>query len=124
MPKVMLVEDDVTMLSLLSTLLEFEGYGVVQIGTRRDVDELTDLVRDEKPDLMLVDVHLGRLNGFELLRRMREDGLLKGIRVLMSSGMDLRNRADYEGADGFILKPYMPEDLMGKIRHLLGKTSE
>jgi CheY-like chemotaxis protein len=124
MPKVMLIEDDVSMLSLLSTLLDYEGFGVVEIGTRRNIDDVINLIQQERPDLLLIDVHIGRLNGFDLLHRLRTDGILEGIRVLMSSGMDLRNRADFEGADGFILKPYMPEDLIGKIHHILGKNSE
>jgi DNA-binding response OmpR family regulator len=118
--KVMLIEDDETMLSLITTLLEFEGFQVSQLEKDGCLEDILDCIRHEKPELILLDVHLRRTNGFDLLERMRQDEELKSTRVLMSSGMELSKQCDQGGADGFILKPYMPEELVGKIRSFLG----
>lgn len=118
--KVLLVEDDETMLSLISTLLEIEGFQVAKLAKDGCVDDILDCIREEQPGLVLLDVHLRQINGFDLLHKMRQDEELKATRVLMSSGMELSRQCDQQGADGFILKPYMPEELVGKIRLFLG----
>jgi len=119
MPKVMLIEDDAVMLSLLQTLLEYEGFQTVQLDGEETLSEIISLVRREKPELLLLDIHLRHLNGLDLLRMLRQDDELKSIRVLVSSGMELSAQSHMEGADGFILKPYMPEDLVSRIRDTL-----
>ena len=119
MPKVMLIEDDAVMLSLLQTLLEYEGFQTVQLNGERSVEEILNRVRVDKPELILLDVHLGHINGLDLLRRLRNDNELKSTRVLISSGMELRAESIVDGADGFILKPYMPDELMSRIRDTL-----
>jgi CheY-like chemotaxis protein len=120
MPKVMLIEDDAVMLSLLQTLLEYEGFQTVQLNNGEGtISEIISRVRREKPELLLLDIHLRNLNGLDLLRMLRQDEELKSIRVLVSSGMELSAQSHMEGADGFILKPYMPDDLVGQIRATL-----
>jgi DNA-binding response OmpR family regulator len=119
MTKIMLIEDDSTMLSLLETLLEFEGYAVVGVNPSIELDEVLGAVQQEMPDLLLLDVNLRKLDGIDILRALRRTEGLKHIRVLMNSGKDYQMRCYQEGADGFILKPYMPEDLINQIRQLL-----
>ena len=121
MPKVLLIEDDNTMLTLLRTLLRFEGFEISQLGDEETINEIMDLVRKENPDLILLDVHLHQIDGFDLLHSIRNDDKVHSARILMSSGMDFCTRCKEEGADGFILKPYMPEDLIQKIRQALGE---
>ena len=122
MAKIMLVEDDDIMLSLLITFLEVEGYQVVQVGRGEDafeVENVLSILRMEDPDLVLVDVNLKYANGLDLLRSIRNDPELKEIRVLMSSGMDFTYQSVQEGANGFILKPYMPDELNERIQSIL-----
>ncbi len=114
MPKIMLLEDDATMLSLLQTLLQMEGYQVVKMKDE-SLDGIMSTIRQEAPDLALVDVHLKELNGLEVLRKIRKETALAGTRVVMSSGMECRNECLNYGADDFILKPYMPDDLIDVI---------
>lgn len=118
-PKVILVEDDATMVALLQTLLGMEGFNILTANVDFGAQELLDFLRRERPKVVLVDVHLRQVSGFELLRSIRQDDQLRATRVLMSSGMDVSARCMDEGADGFILKPYMPEDLISKIRKML-----
>lgn len=119
MYKILLIEDDATMLSLLGTLLEFEGYQVASINGEAGAEEILQKMRLEKPQLTLLDVHLPGVSGFDLMRRMRKDDILMSTKVIMSSGMNLSMECRQAGADGFILKPYMPDELVEKIRETI-----
>jgi DNA-binding response OmpR family regulator len=120
MPKVMLIEDDANMFSLLRMLLEFEGYDVVQWDGEEMVEDVISALKNEKPDLVLLDVHLRHLNGFDVLSSLRKEPGLSDMRVLMASGMDMTYRSKREGANGFILKPFMPDELILKIQQAIG----
>ncbi len=117
-PKVLLIEDDTTMLTLLRTLLRFEGFEVAQMEGDDDLEGIMDSIRLEKPDLVLLDVHLRLVNGFDLFHSIRKDKDLRNVRVIMSSGIDFSQKCLDEGVDGFVQKPYMPEELIQKIRDL------
>jgi len=121
MSKVMLVEDDKTMLTLLSTLLKMEGFQVIQLTTEQTVDDLIATLRREKPDAALVDVHLQHASGIDLVTRVRQDPDVKALRILMTSGLDASFECKQAGADDFILKPYMPDELIQRIRRVLKK---
>lgn len=112
--KIMLIEDDRTMLALLETLLQLEGFQVVTTGNEIFSD-LLPKVCEESPDIILLDVNLIRGNGMNLLEAIRSDSTLDHIRVIMSSGMDYKEECLRKGAQGFILKPYMPDELITMI---------
>ncbi len=120
MHKVALIEDDNTMRSLLQTLLEFEGYQAVPIGNVAKPEEILDQLRYENPSLIFLDVHLQSMNGFDLVKRLRQDDALTLIPVLMTSGMELSVQSRRAGANDFILKPFMAEELLDKIRTTIG----
>jgi DNA-binding response OmpR family regulator len=116
----MLVEDDPTMFQLLNTLLALEGY---QVYSSSGDGDILNSVLDHDPDVIMLDVHLrvaggSEVDGFELLKGIRSDPVLKKKRVIMSSGIDFRMKSAEEGADGFLLKPYMPEELIKMIKDL------
>jgi CheY-like chemotaxis protein len=114
MTKVLLADDDATMISLLTTLLGMEGY---QVGTVLDKQgSILDIIRSEKPDAMLIDVYLGNLNGLDLVRDIRGSDEMKGIKIIMASGVDKSEECLAAGADAFLLKPYMPDDLFKYLR--------
>lgn len=106
------------MRSLLVTLLKYEGFQVIPFNTASDVLEI---LRREKPDALLMDVHLRETNGLDVLRQVRQDRELAQTKVLMSSGMDRRMEAIEAGADDFILKPYMPDELVFRVKRLVAK---
>ena len=118
MHKILLVEDDTTMLSLLQTLLRMEGFEVA-LASEDELEKIISEIQQEKPTLAMIDVHLRHISGLEILKRIRQDAELKGICVLMSSGMDVGDKCLEEGADGFILKPYMPDELIKKIHKIV-----
>ncbi|MCC6956990.1 MAG: response regulator [Anaerolineales bacterium] len=122
--KIFLIEDDLTMQALLQTYLQFEGFEVMLQNKEEKLDEVVANIRREMPDIVLLDVYLPQVNGFDLLAAMRGDSELKELRVVMTSGMDFNERCLREGANAFILKPYMPDDLVKTIRRTLGTESD
>jgi DNA-binding response OmpR family regulator len=120
MPKIMLVEDDVTMLSLLKTLLRLEKFETVTLGEQENV--LEAIYRD-RPDAVLLDVHLNQGNGVDLLREIRSDPSLQKVYIIMQSGMNLAVECTAAGADAFLLKPYMPDTLIQAIKGGLASRS-
>jgi CheY-like chemotaxis protein len=118
--KVMLVDDDRTMRSILRTLLELESYHVAAWDGMPESDIVAQ-IRQEMPDIVLLDVHLREIDGFDILRCIRDDHDLSTLPVLMTSGMDVKDKCIREGANGFLLKPYMPDDLIQQLRKLSGK---
>jgi DNA-binding response OmpR family regulator len=112
----MLAEDDPTMLGLLKTLLKIEGFQIAVLDTREDV---LGAFRREKPDVVLLDIHLIQGNGIEFMKAVRADAELKTMKVIMSSGMNLAGECLAAGANIFLLKPYMPDDLIRAIRKQL-----
>lgn len=113
MPKILLAEDDLTMLSLLKTLLKMEGFETVPLG---DEDNLLEVIYREHPDAVLLDVHLAQGNGVDLLREIRLDHQLDRVLVIMQSGMNLAEECRAAGADEFLVKPYMPDTLINAIK--------
>jgi len=108
-PKVLLAEDDVTMLSLLKTLLNMEGFEVAVLLADADVPQA---LRAEKPDILLMDVHLGNQSGMDILDDIRSTQDVSAMRVVMSSGANVKDDCMKRGANGFLLKPYMPDELI------------
>ncbi len=113
--KIMLVDDDRTMRSILKTLLELENYQVVAWNGQPTSDILAQ-IEVEKPDLVLLDVYLREISGLDIVRSLRQNPELAGIRVLMTSGMALKDECIGAGADGFLLKPYMPDELISLVK--------
>jgi CheY-like chemotaxis protein len=114
MLKVMLIEDDQTMVSLLTTLLDLEGF-LVKAPSDHQMKRLIESLIDEHPQIALVDVNLRSGSGLDLVREIRQDPLIQDIRILMSSGLNLKQECLQAGADGFIMKPFMPDDLIDLI---------
>ncbi|MFQ5943046.1 MAG: response regulator [Anaerolineales bacterium] len=116
MPKLMIVDDDHNMVSLLATLLELDGFEVFPI---TQPGALVQELRSGQPDLVIMDVFLASTDGIELLRQMRATSEFSSLPVIMTSGMDVEDRCMEAGANGFMLKPYSPPDLLEMIREQL-----
>ena len=120
MPTVMLAEDDETMVSLLRTLLGMEGYQVVALEMDQDI---FGAVKDNRPDVLLLDVHLPSVNGLDVLDQIRENAETREVSVVMTSGLNLEVECMRHGANEFLLKPYMPDDLLGILKRNLNSTA-
>ncbi|HLF80904.1 MAG TPA: response regulator [Anaerolineales bacterium] len=118
-PKVMVVDDDRTMVTLLRTLLELDGYQVVQ---PKNAASVLESIAAERPDLVLMDVFLKGQDGIDLVRGLRKLPELALTPVVMTSGMDVSEQSLAAGANSFMLKPYDPDVLLQTIRSQLGQT--
>jgi len=112
---VMIIEDDPQIARMLATLLEVEGYRAVVCPSP---EEALDCIREARPDVVVMDFHLGRTRAPGLLQALREDPALRGIRVIVVSGDDQEAAARAAGADAFLLKPFSVEELVRWIREL------
>lgn len=115
--KVLLAEDDHTMIALLQTLLKMEGFEVSLLDM--DADITAELQR-VKPGFLFMDVHLGSQSGVDILDSIRKNPEFAGLRIIMTSGMDMRDQCLQHGADDFILKPFMPDDLLSLLKDKSG----
>ena len=116
MPKRLLAEDDAIMVSLLKTLLKMEGFQVVAVDADADVPAAA---RAEQPDILLLDVYLSRQDGLAILDKIRSDTATQKLNVVMTSGMNLREECLKRGANEFLLKPYMPDDLIVVLKRTI-----
>lgn len=116
MPNVLLAEDDQTMVTLLKTLLKMEGYQVSALDAEMDIVEAA---LNQNPDILLMDVHLVHVNGIEMLSKLRATPGGEKIRVVMTSGLDFRAECLTHGANAFIQKPYMPDDLLNELKRVM-----
>jgi DNA-binding response OmpR family regulator len=117
MKNIILVEDDTTMGSLLKTLLEIEGYSAIILQGLDEINTLNAII-EKQPDAILMDVHLKSANGIKILNLVRGNPKTTLIPILMTSVSDLRNECLQSGANYFLMKPFMPDDLI----HWLSKT--
>lgn len=113
MPKILLAEDDRTMVILLNTLLKMEGYDVISLDVHSDV---ASAVLQETPDAVLMDVHLGGQNGMDIVESIRKDPANASVNIVMTSGLNMRDECLERGADHFILKPFMPDELLKLLK--------
>jgi CheY-like chemotaxis protein len=113
MLKVLLAEDDATMVALLTTLLKMEGYQVAALDGDANIAQA---VIEAQPDILLMDVHLLRQNGMDELVKLRAAPGGESVRVLMTSGLDFKDQCLARGANAFIQKPFMPDDLLEALR--------
>ena len=116
MPKLMIVDDDHTMVSLLTTLLELDGFEVFQTTQSAEVEER---IRSDEPDLVIMDVFLTSGDGIELLRQMRSMSEFARLPVIMVSGMDVEEQCMQAGANGYIMKQEASTSLIQAIDHVL-----
>ena len=71
------------------------------------------------PDVLLLDVHLSRQSGLEILEELRRSEDTKNVRVVMSSGANVKEECMRRGANGFLLKPFMPDDLISILKQTI-----
>jgi CheY-like chemotaxis protein len=121
MPKILLLEDDRDMTMLLQTLLEIEGYQVRSYDPKQPI---VGQLEKEIPDLILLDVHLGGQDGIQILRALRQAPALGEVHVVMTSGINLTEECLNEGANAFIVKPYMPEHLLEILRKVMAAPAD
>jgi excisionase family DNA binding protein len=118
-PSILIVDDDDRIREFVRVNLEMEGYSVREAGSAEEGLTALEL---EPPDLILLDVMMPQVDGWEMLRRVQERHGVGSIPVIMFSGkldeQDLKGAAQ-RGAQGFIGKPFNPQQLIESTKQLL-----
>jgi two-component system alkaline phosphatase synthesis response regulator PhoP len=122
MPKILIVDDEPTMRGLLiETLEKLEDKGV-EILIAEDGEEGIEIVRTEKPDLIILDVMMPGINGYEICDIIRNKLGMKDVYILMLTasvkGFNKQNYKDV-GADFFMSKPFDPDKIINEVAKLL-----
>ena len=120
---VMVVDDSITVRKVTTRLLERNGFKVL---TAKDGVDAMGQLQDMTPDIMLLDIEMPRMDGFELATHMRNDEGMKHVPIIMitsRTGDKHRNRAREIGVNNFLGKPYQENDLLASIHRLIGVES-
>ena len=121
-PVVLVVEDDPSQREVLAYNIRAEGY---QVLTAENGDEALLAVRDDQPDLVVLDWMLPNVSGIEVCRQIKKDTALAKLPVIMLSARseeDDRVRGLETGADDYVVKPYSVAELLARIRTQLRRT--
>ena len=114
--KILVVDDESDILSVVKFRLKKEGYEIIEA---RDGQAALDLVKKEKPDLILLDLRLPVIDGYEVCRRLKSNETLKAIPVIFmtasSAGKVVEKSKEFQ-ADDYIIKPFEPEVLLEKVK--------
>lgn len=120
MSRILVVEDDPAILRGLADNLRFESHEVL---TASDGEEGYRLIREKNPDLIILDLMLPKLSGYELCRKVRAEGVTIPILMLTARGEEADRVLGLDlGADDYVSKPFSVRELLARVRALLRRT--
>jgi DNA-binding response OmpR family regulator len=117
---ILIVDDEPRMIKFIRLNLELEGY---RVGEASNGLEALDKVRQEIPDLVLLDVMMPEMNGFETLERIREISNVPVIMLTVKAEEEDKVRGLELGADDYVTKPFSPRELSSRIKAVLRRTA-
>jgi two-component system alkaline phosphatase synthesis response regulator PhoP/two-component system response regulator VicR len=124
MPRVLVVDDEVNIVRLIQVNLERHGY---QVTTANNGVQALEKIREDRPDLLVSDVMMPEMDGFELLANVRRDPTLSDLPVIMltAKAQDRDVMEGYtRGADMYLTKPFNPAELLNFAKRILSSQSE
>lgn len=124
MAKILVAEDERDIRDLIAFTLRFSGYEVVTV---ENGEEAVNTAYAEMPDLILLDVRMPRMTGYEACQKMKADEKLKDIPIvfLSAKGQEAEIRTGMElGAMEYLLKPFAPMELTARVKELLAQIGK
>jgi len=121
MPKILIAEDEPDIRDLVAFTLRFAGY---EVATANNGEEAVQMASREFPDLILMDVRMPRMTGYDACRVMKADPELKDIPIvfLSAKGQESEIKIGMDaGAEDYLLKPFAPDQLTDRVRAILAK---
>ena len=118
--RILVVDDEIYIVHILDFSLGMEGYEVL---TALDGEQALEKARTEKPDLIVLDIMMPKLDGYETCKRRKADPEIKDVPVILLSakGRNVDQKVGFEvGADDYITKPFSPRKLVERINAILG----
>jgi DNA-binding response OmpR family regulator len=118
--KILIVEDEPDMVLGLKDNFEFEGY---EVTTASDGAAGLERAREQKPDLLILDIMLPKLSGLEVCKTLRGEGFEAPIIMLTARGQEIDKVVGLElGADDYVTKPFSIRELLARVRAILRRT--
>lgn len=124
MPRILIVDDDVTITELLKFLVKMEGHVPTTVN---DSTKAIEIASSVNPDLITLDLMMPVLTGFELCKLLHQDPKFANIPILIVSARDdaeSKERAMKAGAQDYLTKPFGADELMQKIKELTNPAAE
>lgn len=119
--KILVIEDEKDIASLVQDLLTKSGYEVV---TAHDGQEGLKRLETFKPDLILLDVMMPKMSGYDVIRTLKQDETLRDIPVIVLTAKVLSYEAfKKEGVTDYLVKPFLPAELTDKIKDFFTRKS-
>ena len=121
--RILVVDDEIYIVHILDFSLGMEGYEVL---TALDGEQAVEKARAEKPDLIVLDIMMPKLDGYETCKRLKADPETKDVPVILLSakGRNVDQKVGFEvGADDYITKPFSPRKLVERINAILGQAN-
>jgi twitching motility two-component system response regulator PilH len=119
MAKILIADDSATAAAVLRKALAPLGHTIL---VAADGAEAEKAIKDERPDLLILDIIMPKMNGFQLCRSIRSDPDLKDLTIIVVTSMDRESDRYWglkQGADEYLVKPVDPSLLVDKVRHYL-----
>jgi CheY-like chemotaxis protein len=123
MAKILVAEDERDIRDLVSFTLQYAGYDVISASNG---EEALQLALKEKPDLILSDVRMPKMTGYEVCKRLKADPEMQHIPVvfLSAKGQEAEVQTGLAvGATDYLLKPFAPDQLMARVAEILAKST-
>ncbi len=119
--KILFADDDAHLVEILLLRFKAAGYETVDA---YDGEEALLKMRAQKPDLVIMDITMPKMNGYTLVREMKDDEALKNIPVIVLSGKDtMQDIFQIEGVGTYMVKPFEFDELLAKVKEMLGEQS-
>ncbi|MEO0947651.1 MAG: response regulator [Cyanobacteria bacterium J06641_5] len=121
MSTVLVVEDSLTQRQMIADLLKDSGLSASVVSVSDGVEAL-EQIRNQRPDLVVLDIVMPRMNGYEVCRQIKTDPKTQDVPVVMCSSKGEEFDIYWgmkQGADAYISKPFEPDELIGTVKQLL-----
>lgn len=122
MPKILIVEDEESILLPLEDNLRLEGY---EVASAKDGLQGLSMAKEQQYDLIVLDIMLPKMDGFEVCKQLRQDKIATPILVLTAKSQEVDKVLGLElGADDYVTKPFSPRELLARVKAILRRTQQ
>lgn len=118
--KILIVDDEPNIVRSLSFVLNKEGYDV---SIAKDGDQAMAMIRDSKPDILILDVMMPKKNGYDVCEEIKSDAELRDIHVMMLTAKGGKSDLEVgllQDADEYVAKPFSPMKIVARVKELFG----
>ena len=122
MAKILIVEDEEAILMALEDNLRLEGY---EVESAKDGEKGFSMAKESNCDLIILDIMLPRMDGFEVCKQLRQTGITTPILMLTAKSQEIDKVLGLElGADDYVTKPFSPRELLARVKALLRRSKQ